>query len=109
MEKISGIGSKGEDVWTEKHGKRSELPESIQRDGPRYNYHMWVHQWTRWQYDLDAETFDGTHGTHCNQLVALVLHSPRERAVEGGNDPSQWTFGVFGLKKREMLSFIRWP
>jgi|GEM_PF-5662328 len=25
----------------------------------RYNYHMWVHQWTSWQYDLDAETFDG--------------------------------------------------
>jgi len=59
MEKISGIGPKGEDVWTEKYGKRSELLESIQRDGPRYNYHMWVHQWTRWQYDLDAETFDG--------------------------------------------------
>ena len=76
MEKISGIDPKGEDVWTEKHGKRSELLESIQRDGPRfaqnyltlscflsrilywlpfrYNYHMWVHQWTRWQYDLDA-------------------------------------------------------
>jgi len=36
MEKISGIGPKGEDVWTEKHGKRSELLESIQRDGPRF-------------------------------------------------------------------------
>ena len=29
----------------------------------------------------------GTHGTHCNQLVALVLHSPRERPVEGGERP----------------------
>ena len=79
-EKVKGVGPKGEDIWTTKHGTRAELLESIQRDGPRfvctlvlmfmrrfsyqpfgfrYNYHMWVHQWTSWQYDLDAETFDG--------------------------------------------------
>ena len=79
-EKVKGVGPKGEDLWTVKHGTRAELLESIQRDGPRfvfivmltcmhhfpnqrrdfrYSYHMWVHQWTSWQHDLDAETFDG--------------------------------------------------
>jgi len=29
----------------------------------------------------------GTHGTHCNQLVALVLHSPGERPPDGGERP----------------------
>ena len=67
---------------------------------------MFVNQWTNWQFDLDAETFDGNteiviwvdfsavykmpdhlqekykHVIYRNQLVALVLHSPEERNDE---------------------------
>lgn len=66
---------------------------------------------TSWQFDLNAETFDGntemiiwldfsaiykmpayfqekfTHGTTCNQLVAMVLHSPGERPSKDERRP----------------------
>ena len=72
---------------------------------------MWVNQWTTHQDKLRHETFDGTtqiditsdwaagykmmqhdnpkcsHGTTCNQYVALVLHSPGARPIGGGPRP----------------------
>jgi hypothetical protein len=101
-------GPKGEDLYVEKIGTRKELIELIQLHGYTYNYHMWVNQWTAHQAALDNETFNGRtqinvtcdygstyampqadvekcgHGTSCNQYVALVLHSPRERVDAGG-------------------------
>jgi hypothetical protein len=74
---------------------------------------MWTNQMTTVQDKLKHETFNGlteitvtadwaagykmiqhdnpncSHGTTCNQYVALVLHSPGERPVGGGNRPVQ--------------------
>ena len=101
-------GPKGEDLYVEITGTRKELIDSIEIDGYTYNYHMWVNQWTGHQAALDNETFNGRtqinvvcdygsayamsqadvekcgHGTSCNQYVALVLHSPRDRVDAGG-------------------------
>ena len=47
----------------------------------RYNYHMWVNQWTSHQYDLDAETFDGA------TEVSLTWHCPNLARLSTTNDP----------------------
>jgi len=106
-------GPNGEAVYCEKTGTRRELLQLIKTEGREYNYHMWVNQWTTAQDKLRYETFDGqkaiyvnadyaagyqmmqhdnpkcSHGTSCNQYVALVLHSPGKRPPGGGKRPVQ--------------------
>ena len=106
-----GMGPKGEAIYCKKSGTRKELLVAIRTEGPLYNYHMWVNQWTHHQIKLTRETFDAkteisvtvdwaarykmlahdnpkcSYGTTCNQYVALVLHSPGPRPAEGGARP----------------------
>jgi len=103
IEKQDEKGPRGEALYTERTGTRKELLELTKQEGMVFNYHMWTNQWVTHQHALDNETFDGaeeinittdygavydmqqavtekcSHGTSCNQLVALVLHSPGER------------------------------
>jgi hypothetical protein len=120
-------GPKGEAVYCKKTGTRRELLACIKRDGPIYNYHMFVNQWTSWSIMLRHETFDGvseiditadwaagykmmqhdnpkcSHGTTCNQYVALVLHSPGERPPSGGSRPVHCDVGESGRKQKGTL------
>ncbi len=113
MELKAGEGPNDEAVYCVKTGTRKELLACIKREGPIYNYHMFVNQITSWSDKLRHETFDGlteiditadwaagykmmqhdnpkcSHGTSCNQYVALVLHSPCERPPEGCPRPVQ--------------------
>ena len=87
---------------TEHHGTRAELVDYIKENAAEWSFHRWVKNWMKWQSKLNMATFDGAteililadyaavyemkgkdsrtceHGTTCNQLVALVLHSPSE-------------------------------
>jgi len=79
---------------TEHHGTRAELVDYIRENAAAWSFHRWVKNWMKWQSKLNMATFDGAteililtdyaavykmkHGTTCNQLVALVLHSPSE-------------------------------
>ena len=54
-----GMGPKGEAICCLKTGTRKESIDAIKREGPLYNYHMWVNQWTHHQIKLTHETFDG--------------------------------------------------
>jgi len=47
----------------------------------------------------------GTHGTHCNQLVALVLHSPGERPADGGERPVVMDVWRFWSQKKGNAEF----
>ena len=113
MELQADAGPNGEAVYSEVTGTRKELLRRIKIAGPKYNYHMFVNQWTSLNDKLRHETFDPnteidvtvdwaagykmmqhdnpkcSHGTTCNQYVALVLHSPGERSAEGGARPVQ--------------------
>ena len=86
----------------EHYGTRAELLEYIREKATEWSFHRWVKNWMKWQSKLNIATFDGAteilvltdyaavyemkgrtmrtceHGTTCNQLVALVLHSPSE-------------------------------
>ena len=113
MELQADAGPNGEAVYSEVTVTRKELLRRIEIAGPKYNYHMFVNQWTSLNDKLRHETFDPnteidvtvdwaagykmmqhdnpkcSHGTTCNQYVALVLHSPGERPAEGGARPVQ--------------------
>ena len=113
MELQADAGPNGEAVYSEVTVTRKELLRRIEIAGPKYNYHMFVNQWTSLNDKLRHETFDPnteidvtvdwaagykmmqhdnpkcSHGTTCNQYVALVLHSPGERSAEGGARPVQ--------------------
>lgn len=84
----------------EHYGTRAELVDYIREKAAQWSYHRWVKDWMKWQSKVNIATFDGRteilvltdyaavyemkgkslrtceHGTTCNQLVALVLHSP---------------------------------
>ena len=84
----------------EHYGTRAELVDYIREKAAQWPYHRWVKDWMKWQSKVNIATFDGRteilvltdyaavyemkgktsrtceHGTTCNQLVALVLHSP---------------------------------
>ena len=84
----------------EHYGTRAELVDYIREKATQWSYHRWVKDWMKWQSKVNIATFDGRteilvltdyaavyemkgktsrtceHGTTCNQLVALVLHSP---------------------------------
>ena len=91
-------------MYCKKTGTRRELLACIKRDGPIYNYHMFVNQWTSWSIMLRHETFDGvseiditadwaagykmmqhdnpkcSHGTTCNQYC-VGSSFPRGKAT----------------------------
>lgn len=84
----------------EHYGTRAELVDYIREKATQWSYHRWVKDWMKWQSKVNMATFDAKteilvltdyaavyemkgrnlrtceHGTTCNQLVALVLHSP---------------------------------
>jgi hypothetical protein len=107
------MGPNGEALYCDVTGTRRKLLSRIKENGPIYNYHMFVNQLTTHQDKLRHKTFDGeteiditsdwaagykmmqrdnpkcSHGTTCNQYVALVLHSPGERTATGGPRPAK--------------------
>ena len=93
--------------YVEHTGTRNGLLNEIREATPQFLYHQWVREFTKWQFKLDIATFNpheiviltdfaaiyemkghdvanSEHGISCNQLVALVLHSPAPRATEAG-------------------------
>lgn len=106
-EKEKKAGPRGEDVYTKQQGTRKQLIEKFRDHIPIYNHHKFVHHWTKHNFDLCCETFDGkkkivivtdfaaqykmkqkktekcTQDCTCNELVVLVLHSPDDRTGIG--------------------------
>ena len=116
---------------TEHHGTRAELVDYIKENAAEWSFHRWVKNWMKWQSKLNMATFDGAteililadyaavyemkgrdsrtceHGTTCNQLVALVLHSPSETLAHGDERRVQCDYWRFWSNQKGNAEQVR--